>query len=74
MWLSTSSPVATPPSGIAVAKYSGSPGTISSGACTYGKTFSVGWRVQALTPASASDAPISFRNVRRSTGSRTCGA
>ncbi len=24
-----------------------------------------GWRVQAVTPASASDAPISFRNVRR---------
>ena len=30
-WLSTSSPVATPPSGIAVAKNSGLPGTISSG-------------------------------------------
>jgi hypothetical protein len=30
---------------------------------------SVGWRVQAVMPASASDAPISFRKLRRpSTG------
>ena len=27
------------------------------------------WRVHAVTPARASDAPINFRNVRRSTGS-----
>ena len=26
---------------------------------------SVGWRVQAVSPASASDAPISFRKLRR---------
>src|SRR5918993_98964 len=30
---------------------------------------SSGWRVQALTPASASDALISFKNPRRPTGS-----
>ncbi len=30
---------------------------------------SAGWVVHALTPASAIDAPISLRNVRRATGS-----
>ena len=34
-----------------------------------GNDLSGGWRVQAVTPASASDAPISLRNVRRATGS-----
>ena len=68
-WLSTSSPAATPPSVIAVAKNSGLPGTRSSGWRTYGTIFSGGCRVHAVTPASATDAPISFRNVRRATGS-----
>ena len=40
------------------------PGRCSSGCRTYGTIFSAGCRVQAVTPASASDAPISFRNVR----------
>ena len=62
-------PVATPPSVIAVAKKSGLPGMSSSGCRTYGTIFSAGCRVQAVKPASASDAPISFRNVRRATGS-----
>jgi hypothetical protein len=61
--------VATPPRVIAVAKNSGLPGISSSGCRTYGTIFSVGWRVQAVTPASAIDAPISFRKVRRATGS-----
>ena len=34
-----------------------------------GRSVSGGWRVQPAMPASASEAPISFRNVRRSTGS-----
>src|SRR5688572_9397068 len=58
-----------PANGIAVAKNNGRPGTSSSGCRTYGTSSSSGWRVQALTPASASDAPISFRNPRRPTGS-----
>src|SRR6185295_9011622 len=41
----------------------------SSGWRTYGTMRSSGWRVHALTPASASDAPISFRNSRRPAGS-----
>src|SRR5439155_21928759 len=36
---------------------------------TYGTIRSSGCRVQAVTPASASDAPINRRNVRRATGS-----
>ena len=48
---------------------SGLPGTSSSGWRTYGTSSSFGCRVQALTPASASDAPISFRKLRRPTGS-----
>src|SRR5882762_6876854 len=43
----------------------------SSGWRTYGTIFSAGCRVQAETPASASDALISLRNVRRATGSAT---
>src|SRR5712691_119070 len=43
----------------------------SSGWRTYGTIFSGGCRVQAETPASASDALISLRNVRRATGSAT---
>ena len=41
------------------------PGISSSGCRTYGMMCSVGWRVQALRPASASEAPISFRKLRR---------
>ena len=62
-----------PSTGIAVAKNSGMPGTMYSGAFTYGKTVSVGCLVQALTPASASDAPISLMKERRPTGSSRCG-
>src|SRR5688572_6306832 len=58
-----------PANGIAVAKNNGRPGTSSSGCRTYGTSSSSGWRVQALTPASASDAPINFRKFRRPTGS-----
>src|SRR6266849_1559585 len=43
----------------------------SSGWRTYGTIFSGGCRVQAETPASASDALISLRNVRHATGSAT---
>src|SRR6185503_5999524 len=68
-WLSTSKPMPAPFIGIAVAKKSGLPGTSSSGCRTYGTISSSGCRVQALTPASASDAPISFRKLRRPTGS-----
>ncbi len=41
-WLSTSRPVPTPSNGMAVAKNSGTPGTMYSGALTYGKIVSVG--------------------------------
>ena len=54
---------------LAVAKNSGLPGISSSGWRTYGTISSVGCTVQAVTPASAIDALISFRNDRRPTGS-----
>src|SRR5688572_32036727 len=69
MWLSTSTGTALSPNGIAVAKKSGLPGTRSSGALTYGTMCSVGWRVHAAAPASAIDAPISRRKLRRPAGS-----
>ena len=42
MWLSTSTPQAYPSMGIAEVKNSGLPGTICSGASTYGTIDSVG--------------------------------
>ena len=68
-WLSTNTPLATPPSDIAVAKNNGLPGISSSGWRTYGTIISVGCTVQAVTPASAIDALINFMNDRRPTGS-----
>jgi hypothetical protein len=61
--------MAEPANGMAVAKNSGLPGTSSSGCRTYGTSSSVGCRVHALTPASASEADINFRKPRRPTGS-----
>ena len=61
--------LATPENGIALAKNSGRPGTRSSGCRTYGTIASGGCCVHAPTPASASDALISFRNSRRPFGS-----
>src|SRR5690606_28270590 len=58
-------PVATPPRVIAVAKNSGLPGIRSSGWVTYGTIFSGGWITQPDSPASASDAPITFMKWRR---------
>ncbi len=69
MWFSASMGIAYPPWGIDVAKNSGRPGMTSSGCRTYGRIFSSGILVQELTPASASEAPISFRNSRRPAGS-----
>ena len=73
MLLSTSSPVPYPPSGIAVANHIGRPGTIPSGTfVAYGRICSSGWRgAQPAMPANASDAPMTFRNERRVTGSIT---
>ena len=46
----------------------------SSGLPDVGSTIgSSGWRVQAVAPASAIDAPISLRNPRRPTGSSHSG-
>ena len=56
--------LAYPPSVKAVAKNNGRPGTTSSGCLTYGTIGSSGCLVQAVMPAMASEAPISFRNPR----------
>ena len=52
---------------MAVAKYSGTPGTISSGCVVYGTILrcDAGRRLQPAPVASATDAPMSARNRRR---------
>ena len=60
--------MAPQPSFSALAKNSGLPGTIDSGASTYGRIVSFGGEPQAVSPASASDALINFKNERRLIG------
>src|SRR5512134_3162142 len=50
---------------MAVAKNSGRPGTMASGLRTYGTISSRGGLTQAVRPASAREAAVSFRNSRR---------
>src|SRR5947208_5090235 len=65
--LFTSSGIAPVGNGIVVAKNLGTPGISSSGCLTYGTIGSSGWRVQAVMPARAIEAPITLRKLRRET-------
>src|SRR5271157_4680954 len=64
-WLSTSTGVAYPPNGIALAKNNGRPSVIGSGCRTYGTMGSSGCFTHADSPASAIEAVISFMKSRR---------
>ena len=68
-WLSTSTPIASAPNGITVAKYNGLPSTMPSGCFTYGMIVSCSFDLQPASPANASEAPINFKKLRRSTDS-----